>query len=110
MSVAQRRQECGRLLTYIETLKDPTAKAKALNKVREVFEQLTSVEMQQNIQNTADMGKVNLQTVRTMRGLVESLEDRITAQQHLLKESNEIAADQSGSQVGSMIDAALPGS
>ena len=108
MPVAQRRQECGRLLTYYETLTNPVAKAKALSRVREIFEKLKSEEVQRNIQNTADLGKVNLQTVRTMRGLVESLEDRITAQQHLLKESNEIAADQSGSKVGSMIDAALP--
>ena len=86
MSVAQRRQECGRLLGDIETLKDTTAKAKALNKVREVFGKLKSVEVQQNIRNTADLGIVNVQAVRTIRGLVDGLEDRILAQQLLSAE------------------------
>ena len=42
MPVAQRRQECGRLLTYYETLTNSMAKAKALNRVREIFEKLKS--------------------------------------------------------------------
>ena len=93
LSPELRRQYCERLLEYAQAITNETSKAKLLNRVRAVLENLKKTQLQQNVNSEVELNTRNLHTVHSMMGMLENLHDSLQVQQRLVDNNQAELAD-----------------